>query len=663
MTDLNVTLFGGFNVRRGADSGVVIPTRKARALLALLARHPGHRHTREAVAAMLWPDSAEPNARVNLRQALKLVRRALGGPGDAVIVSDGDALVLEAGAAEVDVELFERLHEAGETEALERAAALYTGDFLDGVTLADGPFAEWSMIERVRLRERALDVFSHLLAHRLEAGRPERAIEIALRLLAVDPMQEEVHRQLMRLYLEQGRRGSALEQYRACRATLERELGVRPEPETERLYREIRRGGSRAVLSASSRERPGPTPSRAVDPLLARPAVAVLPFANLSRESAQTYFSDGLSEDIITALAGWRCFPVIASSSTLDCRGERDDVSAVARSLDARYVVDGSVRRAGRRMRVTARLIEGEGGRHLWADRFDFDLHDILDVQEEAAHKIAALVEPELERAELRRIVTKRTEDLTAWDHCLRGTSLLHRRTPEANADARSSFERALGLDPEYSDAFTGLAFAHLRDIRVTVSGDRKALIAKGLEAARQAVALDRESSMAHLAHGEANVWAEKLDVAIPETELAIDLNPSNAAARMALGNRLDLAGRTEEGIAQMERSLQLNPRDPWGSNYMGFLARAHITLGEYETAWLWAQKAVQRRPDQADLHFRLAICLGHLDRADEARAALGECERLSPGFLASRKSWQPYAEATRNENFFAGLRRHRLLN
>lgn len=314
-------------------------------------------------------------------------------------------------------------------------------------------------------------------------------------------------------------------------------------------------------------------------------------------------------------------------------------------------------------MRVTARLIEAEGGRHLWAESFDFDLHDVLAVQAEAARKIAAIIEPELARAELRRIVRKHTDELSAWDLCLRGNSYLHRRTPDDNAAARSCFARALRLDPEYGDAHTGLAYGHMRDIRIVVSADRETLVAHGMESARRAITEDPNSSMAHLVYAEAHVWSERLDVAIPETELAIKLNPSNAAARMALGNRLDLIGRTEEGLAEMERSLQLNPRDPLSPGYMGFLSRAHVSLGHYEEARLWADRAVRLRPDVPEFHFRLAICDGHLDRAKEARAALDECERLSPGFLAGRKDWRPYSDAARNEGFFAGLRRHGLFD
>lgn len=668
MANLNVKLFGGFEVRWNNGPFVAIPTRKARALFVLLARHPGRHQAREALAAMLWPASAEPEARHSLRQALKLVRRALADGSSTIIVSESDVLLLEPEVAEIDVDLFERLNETGTPDGLKQAAALYQGDFLEGTNLADGPFADWSMVERMRLREQAHDVFSKLLATRLDSGRTEPAIDMAIRLLALDPLQEHVHRCLMHLYLEQGRRGAALEQYAVCRNTLDQELGVRPEPETERLYQRIRRSRPRVGTVATGPGPPGEpeTPSsRGADAILTRPAVAVLPFTNLGGDPTQTYFSDGLSEDIITALASWRTFPLIASNSTFIYREQDADPRDIAADLGACYLVDGSIRRSGSKIRINAHLIEAETARYLWIERFDLDLHDVLAVQDEVAQKIAASIEPEIERAELRSIVTKRTEDWSAWDYFLKGWSLLNQFTAEDNARARSDFEQALRRDPAYSDALMGLASGHLRDLfhsdGVAAATSREQRITRGLEAARKAVSLDPNSSSAHHVLGTAHSWAEEYEAAIVETELAIELNPSNALARMALGNRLDLFGRTSEGIVQMEHALQLNPRDPRRFNFMRFLARAHITLGEYETALSWARKGVQLRPDQPDMHFRFAICLAHLDRTEEARSALHECERLRRGFLETRRGWQPYAESARNEQFFAGLRRHGL--
>lgn len=613
---------------------------------------------------MFWPDSAESEARGNLRQALKRVRRALAEYGEAVI-SEGDALALEPGAAEIDVERFERLHEAGTPEALEQAAALYAGDFLEGTSLVDGAFADWAMMEQMQLRERALDVFSRLLACYLEGGKTERAIAMALRLLALDPLQEPVHRKLMRLYLEQDRRGSALGQYRICRDTLQRELGVRPEPETERLHEEIRRHRVAAARFPGSELEPAAAPQTpspgTVDALLARPAVAVLPFANLGGDPAQTYFSDGLSDDIITALAGWRSFPLIASSSSFVYRERSIDRRDIAAKLGALYLVEGGVRRSGSKLRISAHLIEAETARYLWSDRFVLDLRDILAVQDEAAKKIADVVEGELEQAEFRRIAARRTEDWSAWDKYLKGWILLKRYTAEDHARARSEFEHALQLDSAYSDAYMGLAQSYLQDIALAAAPPREEALAHGLEAAREAVRLDANSSLAHLALGHAHIWAEQYETAIAETRRSVELNPSNAQARASLGNRLDLIGRPAEGIDQMAHAIRLNPRDPRRFRFVGFLARAHIIQGQYETALDWAREAVQLRPDLPESYFRLAICLGHLDRTDEARATLRECERLQPGFLVSRKGWRPYADAARNEHFFAGLRRHKL--
>lgn len=665
MAELNVRLFGGFEVRRGTGPSIEISTRKAKALFAFLARQPGRQYPRDALAVMLWPDSAGSEARGSLRQALKRVRRALAQCREEAVVSEGDALALRPGVAEIDVECFERLHEVGTPEALEQAAALYVGDFLEGTSLADGEFADWSMMEQMQLREQALDVFSRLLAGYLEEGKSEPAIAAALRLLALDPLQEHVHRRLMRLYLEQDRRGSALGQYRRCRDTLRRELGVRPDPETERLHEAIRRHRGSAARLTGSEPAPCAAPqmpvSAAVDALLARPAVAVLPFANLGGDPAQTYLSDGLSDDIITALAGWRSFPLIASSSSFVYRDRSIDRRDIADELGARYLVEGAVRRSGSKLRISAHLIEAQTARYLWSSRFDLEMADILAVQDEAARKIADAVEGELEQAEFRRIAGRGTEDWSAWDKYLKGWILLKRYTAEDHARARSEFEHALQLDSTYSDAYMGLAQTYLQDIALAADAPREKTLTLGLEAACAAVRLDANSSLACLALGSAHIWAEQYDTAIAETRRSVELNPSNAQARASLGNRLDLAGRPGEGIAQMEYALQLNPRDPRRFRFVGFLARAHITQGEYDAALGWAREAVELRPDLPESYFRLAICLGHLNRTDAARAALRDTERLQPGFLSNRKEWRPYADASRNEHFFAGLRRHNL--
>lgn len=396
----------------------------------------------------------------------------------------------------------------------------------------------------------------------------------------------------------------------------------------------------------------------AIGAMMARPALAVLPFANLSGDPEQDYFSDGLTEDLITVLAASRSFPVIARNSTFVYKNQAVDVKRLGYELGVRYLVEGSVQRAGQQLRITAQLIDTETGHHVWAERYDRALEDVFALQDEITQRISAVIAPEIEQAEFKKSAGNRTGNLSAWDYYLRGMALLHAYTCSGNRAARVHFEQALALDASYCDSWIGLAYTHLRDIDLGCVEDRATTLASGFETARRALALDGASSAVHLCLGQAHVWAEQFDLAVAETETAVKLNPNNAHACMALGNRLDLAGRTEEGIAQMECSLRLNPRDPNLFVYLGYLARAYVRLGDYDTALARAQTMVRLRPDHADAHFRLAICLGHLNCAENARAALTECERLRPGYVEQRAAWQPYPDAASNEHFFTGLRR-----
>ena len=239
MAVLKVALLGMFEARLASGAALTFPRKKSEALLAYLALHPGQTQARDKLAALLWGDSSDERARHSLRQALVTLRRALPGQAAACLVEVGDTIKLDPSAVEVDVALFERLAAEVSPEALERAAALYRGDFLEGVGVDEPAFEEWLRTERERLRELAIEGLAKLLGLLGRSGAMDRAVQVAVRLLGLDPAQEPVHRTLMRLYAEQGRRGTALRQYQVCVETLERELGVEPEAETRQLYREL----------------------------------------------------------------------------------------------------------------------------------------------------------------------------------------------------------------------------------------------------------------------------------------------------------------------------------------------------------------------------------------------------------------------------------------
>jgi adenylate cyclase len=355
-----------------------------------------------------------------------------------------------------------------------------------------------------------------------------------------------------------------------------------------------------------------------------RPAVAVLPFTNMSGDSDQEYFSDGLTEEIITALSHWRSFPVIARNSTFTYKNKSVDIKQAGRELGARYLLEGSVRKSGRRIRITAQLIDGVSAHHIWAERYDREFDDIFEVQDEITQRITAIVAPELVKAETKRLTAKRPEDLNAWDYWLRGMARMRERTPEAIAKARELFQIAISIQPDYSDAHARLSYSYHLDILLEVTDDRMATATLAMEAARDAVKFDENSSIAHRALSTAYQWLNRHDEALREAKIAVEFNPNDASGLHALGNKSDLAGDSE-GISRMEKAQRLNPQDAALHSHLTFLARAYLNIGAYEEALDRARRAIERSPDYPHGYYAMALALGHLGREGEGRAALSK--------------------------------------
>ncbi len=392
-------------------------------------------------------------------------------------------------------------------------------------------------------------------------------------------------------------------------------------------------------------------------PSLDLPSIAVLPFANTSGDAEQEYFADGLTEDLITALTRWRSFPVIARNSCFAYKGKVVDIKHAARDLGARYVLEGSVRKGGARVRITAQLIDGTNGHHVWAEKYDRNLDDIFEVQDEIVQRISAVVAPELDKAELERLTGKRSEDLDAWDLCLRAKPLLRQHTFAGNSGARDLFLRALGINDDYADAHSGLAQSYNQAILIGAAEERAATAIQAMEAARNAIRCDAASSWAHHELSTAYQWLNRLDDALDEARAAVDLNPNDSYALHALGNKSDLAG-DPNGIAYMERAQKLNPEDAQRHTHLTFLARAYVAAGDYAAAVDRARQAIRRSPDYVAAHYVMGIALAHLDRLEEAQASMAKCDALSAGFVGSRRDWQPYKDGAKNERLLDGRRK-----
>lgn len=413
-----------------------------------------------------------------------------------------------------------------------------------------------------------------------------------------------------------------------------------------RVYRARGEGGGNAFPIAT-------TVSQTVRDL---PSIAVLPFANMSGDPEQEYFADGLTEDLITALTRWRSFPVIARNSTFVYKGQDVDIKRVAKDLGARYVLEGSVRKGGNRVRITGQLIDGSNGHHVWAERYDRNLDDIFEVQDEIVQRISAVLAPTLDKAELARSTGMQADDLDAWDLCLRAKALLRQNTAATNAAARDLFERAVAARNDYSDAYSGLAQSFNQDILIGVAGDRNSTATLAMGAARTAIRCDPASSWAHHELSTAYQWLNRLDDALDEARVAVDLNPNDAYALHALGNKSDLAG-DPNGIGHMERAQKLNPEDSLRHTHLTFLARAYIAAGDYAAATDRARQAIRRAPDYVASYYAMGLALAHMERLADARTALAKCDELSPGFVTSRADWAPYANDGKNQLLAQGRR------
>ena len=290
-----------------------------------------------------------------------------------------------------------------------------------------------------------------------------------------------------------------------------------------------------------------------VEAIFRHPAVAVLPFENMSGDPEQEYFADGLTEDIITALSVWRSFPVIARNSTFAYKGQSPDIRQVGEDLDARYVIEGSVRRTGKRRRISAQLINSETGHHVWADRYDRDIEDFFDLQDEITQQIAAVIAPELDRAEQLRSVEKRPENLDAWECYQRGMAFWLTSKTDDVAEARGLFERAMEIDPRFARAYVGYVATYYTDMRLGFANrDRE----QALRAAKRAVELNGNDALTHWALGLIYYVDPNPHAAIPEFADAIELNPSFAEAHSLLGMSLSGAGRAEEAVPCIEQAI-----------------------------------------------------------------------------------------------------------
>ncbi len=374
-------------------------------------------------------------------------------------------------------------------------------------------------------------------------------------------------------------------------------------------------------------------------PLPDKPSIAVLPFANMSGDPEQDSFADGITEDIITTLSRLLGLFVIARTSSFIYKGKAIDVKQVSDDLGVHYVLEGSVRTAANRVRVTAQLIDAHTGLHLWANHFDRDLTDVFSVQDEITTNVVKALQVVLVEGEQARVWHRSTDNVEAWNCLTRAAMHNKNLTRGENQIARKLLEEALQLDPDYATAWVWLGRTYWRDVRFLWANAPDKSLAKAAECAERARTLDDDNSELHALLGLIHLMKREFDAAIESCERAVALDPNGTWVTGMLGLALNWAGRPEEALSFAQKAMRFSPLHP--SWYVGIAAHANRLLGRYEEAVVLYQRSINQAPDYISPHIGLTACYAAMGRLEDARAQAAQILRLSPKFSVAR-----YAQA-----------------
>ena len=623
---MRLRLLGGFAIEDERGRQPRLPTRKTSLLLAALALAGERGFRREALAELVWPDRAAMQARASLRQALTAVRKLLSESGSSLAVTADAATVRLAGRdAEIDSRVFDRLADSSAPDELIRAAELYQGDLLEGVAL-DGPLETWIGGYRAAFHRRALALAEWLSALAEDDDAAARAADtLADRLLLRDSAAEEAHRALIRVFLTRGQQNAARRQLEQCREALRRELDAAPEPATLALLEKDTDEMPAAQPAARGRSEHG-TATDATPPSArsSRPgaSLVVMPFDNLSSPD-DGYFVDGVVEEITAALSRIREFFVVARQSAFTYKGRFVDVREVGRELGVRYVIEGTVRRGGDRLRITVQLVDAETRSQLWSDRYEGDLADIFALQDAIASQVAGALHPSIRASEIEAARSKPPDNLEAYDLVLRALPHFWAHTREDNRKAIAFLDQALQRDPDYGEALAFKAWCHAQEACYLWSDDPASEQAAALRLATQAAKRVEDHATALIAIGAAlNIAGADRELAASYLERALAIDPNNAWGWLRLGWASYYLGRFDQAVEHFEHALRLSPFDPFVFNVYVGLGSAWAMRGEHSKGIALIERGLRANPAAVWAYRSLAWMHareGDLDKATEA--------------------------------------------
>jgi DNA-binding SARP family transcriptional activator/TolB-like protein len=651
----------------------VLPAgRKTRALLASVAMAAPRPMLRGRLAEQLWSRRPEEQARASLRQEIHRLLDALSPAGTEVLLVTRDHLTLRPGAVWVDVDEVMRA-----TVQEPAALTLLDGDLLEDLDGVDPNFDAWLVTERERLRDRARGIAEAQLRDDLE---PDAAIAAAQRLLSIDRSHEGAWRALMRAHASRGERGLAVQAYDRCRAVLADLLDAVPSLETQKLLNEIR-GPSQTRLplrpphtataappapQAAPEPLPFPEPATEASPKPREGAarggahIGVMPFRLVGMPDEDSHLAPGLADEITNALSRFRWMFIISSNSLGRFAAEVRDESAIRREFDLDFLLDGSVQRAGTKIRISLRLLDLRANNQIvWARRFDRETDDLLTLQDEVAAEVVAQIDPEILLIEARRSDSRGPVGATAYDLMLRSIPLMGRMEHDAFMQAGEHLAEAIVLEPDYAAAHAWYAYWHVFLVGQDWADQPKALMEKAGALAERAIVLDPFDARALTISGHVKAFLHRrLQEAMDLHDRALSLNPNLAMAWALSSVAYAYAGNLAEANLRHSRYKKLSPLDPHAFFFDAFGVMIHLMKRDYETAATLGRTVSQLNPSfSAGLKPYLSA-LGHLGRDAETATVRRRLLALEPDFTVERfMATTPLEQEAAREHFAEGLR------
>jgi TolB-like protein/DNA-binding SARP family transcriptional activator len=629
---VSLFLIGNMKVMVFEGEDILLRNRKTRAILAILSLADGKRVSRSRLTGLLWDQSDDAQARMSLRHALSELNRLVNSRVPNLIEIDRESVRLNVEMCWIDafapVTEFERLL-----------------DDFDGVS---SPFDDWLATERMKFQDRARTSLEQDLQRLVEEDAPpELQAAGARKLINFDPTHEAAVRCLMTAFVKMGDRAQAIREYERCRQELQTKVGLPPSQETAALYEAIRLAASN-VGAAALQHPPLPADVGGLKPpelitghsagLGSQPSIAVLPFRNLSVEPGHDYAVEGLVEDLIESLSHVPSFFVISRLSTLAFRDQHRLPQEIGEMLDVRYIISGSMRVAGDRLRLTVELTDTQNGAVLWSSKLDERFFDMFEVQGRLAEAIVARVAPHLRSAEVARVSIKRPEQQDAYDLLLRGQEHMHNPAQAVFETAGPLFEAAIEREPRNAMALAWKAYWHVLRVGQGWSIDQAHDTSEADRFAARAMESGPMEAMAFAVHGHVTAYLHKdFDTAVESFENALQINPNSARAWLWNAATHAWMGKGAQAVEMVDRAIALSPYDPLAYAYSGIAALAYLADRQYARAIEFALRCMHEHSTYTTAHKVLIVALALAGREVEARAPLRQLLLLEPQFTVQQ--------------------------